>query len=58
VNQVTFRLEPWGIEIRVDGRPLLDLVREAERESAAAEGYADLAGNIRVCRGPCWRRTF
>lgn len=33
------------VEMRVDGVPLLDLVREAERPFAMQEGAPDLAGN-------------
>lgn len=32
------------LEIRVDGRPLVELVREAEAECASQEGHPDLAG--------------
>ena len=40
----TGNLEP-RVELRVDGEPLLDLVRDAERPFAVGEGVPGLAGN-------------
>jgi hypothetical protein len=48
VAQIAFRKRATPdrvyLDILVDGRLLLDLVREAESESAANEGHPDLAG--------------
>jgi hypothetical protein len=50
MNRIAIELTPpneWGVRkalVRIDGRPLLDIVRELEAPIAAADGQPDLAG--------------
>jgi hypothetical protein len=55
----TLELHPGaqGVEVRIDGRDLLDLVRAVELPQATADGQPELAGSYGGLTPDAWPPT-